>query len=121
MGILQWWYGEGWLRHMKRSYVGLLRAADTFSIGLLFRTLFNPFRQISAGAVQGPFPVQLRAFVDRLFSRCIGGVFRILAIGVGLVVILVRSVWTIVSIVIWTILPLTPVIGITLWAAGVLL
>ena len=119
MGIVQWWYGSGWLRHIRRSYVGIVRTADAFSIGLLLKTLFNPFRQISAGTVQGPLPVQLRAFTDRLFSRCIGAVFRILAIGVGMIVIAARSLWTIASIVMWTLLPMTPIAGVALWLLGV--
>jgi hypothetical protein len=121
VGIFQWWYGSGWLRHIKRSYVGILRTADFFSIGLLLKTLFNPFRQISAGSVQGPFPVQLKAFADRLFSRCIGAVFRTLAIFMGMVVITVHSVWTLASIIIWTLLPLTPCAGVALWMMGVTL
>ena len=76
VGIVQWWYGEGWRRHARLSGLGILRMADFFSIGLLARTLFSPYRQISAGRVRGPLPVQLRAFADRLFSRVIGGVFR---------------------------------------------
>ncbi len=120
VGILQWWYGNGWLRHVKRSYVGILRTADFFSLGLLAKTLFNPFRQISAGQVRGPFPVQVRAFFDRLFSRVVGGVIRTLTIFVGLAVIMLRSLWTVVSVVLWTVLPLTPVAGVILWLSGVL-
>ncbi len=119
VGIFQWWYGEGWLRHLKRSYVGILRMADFFSIGLLLKTLFNPFRQISAGSAQGPLPVRLRAFADRVFSRCVGAVIRSCAIVIGLIAILLRTVWTCISVVCWTLLPLLPVFGIIVWLSGV--
>ena len=119
VGIFQWWYGEGWLRHLKRSYVGILRMADFFSIGLLLKTLFNPFRQISAGSAQGPLPVRLRAFADRVFSRCVGAVIRGCAIVIGLIAILLRVAWTCISVVCWTLLPLLPVFGIIMWLSGV--
>ncbi len=119
VGIFQWWYGSGWLRHAKRTYVGILRVADFFSISLLLRTLFNPFKQISAANVQGSFPVMLSAFFDRLFSRVVGGVIRTLTIFIGLVVIALRIGWSVVSIVLWTLLPLTPLLGLVLWLSGV--
>lgn len=121
VGIFQWWYGSGWLRHFRRSYVGLLRTANFFSIGLLFRTLFNPFRQISAGSVQGGLPEQLKAFADRSISRFIGANIRFWTIIAGLVVISARTIWVTVSIVAWTILPITPIVGLILWLQGVML
>lgn len=119
VGIFQWWYGEGWLRHVRLSGLGILRTADFFSIGLLTRTLFAPFHQISAGRVNGPLPVKLRAFADRLFSRIFGGVFRMIFIVIGTIAISLRAVWAFVSLMAWTLLPLTPVIGVVLWQLGV--
>jgi len=121
VGIFQWWYGAGWLRHARRSYIGILRTADFFSLGLLAKTLFNPFRQISAGRVHGPLPVQLSAFFDRLFSRAIGGVIRSFMMLIGLVVITIRALWSLISIIFWTLLPLTPAAGLVLWLMGVTL
>lgn len=121
MGIFQWWYGAGWLGHVQRSYVGMLRLADTFSMGLLIKTLFAPYRQIAAGRVQGPLPVQLSAFFDRLFSRVIGAVIRSVLLLVGLIALMARALIMLLSVVIWTLLPLTPFIGLALWLGGVAL
>ena len=60
VGIFQWWYGAGWRRHMQRVGLGVLRTADFFSIGLLVRTLFDPFRQISAGQVRAQAPLAVK-------------------------------------------------------------
>lgn len=119
MGIFKWWYGEGWLKHLRASWLGILRTADFFSIGLLIKTLFSPFRQISAGQVSGALPVRLSAFFDRLLSRTIGGVMRSFLVIVGTVVILLRAVWTVISMAFWTLLPTTPIIGLILWQMGV--
>lgn len=118
VGIFQWWYGRGWVRHFKRSSVGILRTADYFSVGLLFKTLFNPFRQISAGKVQGGLPEQIGAFVDRTISRFIGANIRAWTIAIGLVVILLRSIWVLASLVSWSMLPFVPAIGLVLWLKG---
>lgn len=107
---------------MQRVGFGVLRTADFFSIGLLVRTLFDPFRQISAGQVraQAPLAVKMQAFFDRLFSRVVGAVVRLLVLFAGLVVISLRAVWAVGSIVVWALLPSTPVVGIILWQMRVL-
>lgn len=121
VGILQWWYGNGWVRHAKHSYIGVLRTADFFSIGLLLKTLFNPFKQISAHSGGNSFAEQLSAFADRLFSRCVGGVIRFFTIIIALVAIVFRTIFMILSIVLWTALPLAPLAGLVLWVSGVAL
>jgi len=119
VGIFQWWYGTGFYKHVRQVYVGLLKTADFFSIGLLLKTLFNPFRQISAGVVQGGLPEQFRAFLDRSFSRVFGAFLRTILIAVGLICLLVRMLWSVLIILAWLLLPLAPLIGIVFWQMGV--
>lgn len=119
VGIFQWWYGNGLLQYIRQSFLSVLRTADFFSVGLLLKTLFNPFRQISAAPVGGALSVQLSAFFDKLFSRAIGAVVRSMVIIVGLLMILLRFLWMIVGIIMWLALPLMPFIGIILWQLGV--
>lgn len=83
VGIFQWWYGNGLLQYIRQSFLGVLRTADFFSVGLLLKTLFNPFRQISAAPVGGDLSVQLSAFFDKMFSRVIGAVVRSMVIIIG--------------------------------------
>ncbi len=119
MGMFQWWYGEGWRLNRRANYLGLIRTADFFSIGLLFKTLFKPYKQISAGGVNGPLPVRLRAFADRSFSRVFGAVIRLIFILIGIVVLLIRLIWSLISVLSWGLLPLVPVVGVVLWQIGV--
>ena len=119
VGIFQWWYGNGLLQYIRQSFLGVLRTADFFSVGLLLRTLFNPFRQISAAPVGGALSVQLSAFFDKLFSRAIGAVVRSMVIIVGILMILLRFLWMIIGVIMWLALPLMPFIGIILWQLGV--
>ena len=96
----------------------LASALDYFSIDLLLQTFFAPFRQISAGQVSGPIGVQWRAFVDRLISRCIGAVVRFFVIIIGIVSIIFFSVVGGLSLLLWPIVPLFPLIGLLLTFIG---
>lgn len=119
VGIFQWWYGNGLLQYIRQSFLGVLRTADFFSVGLLLKTLFNPFRQISAAPVGGDLSVQLSVFFDKMFSRVIGAVVRSMVIIIGILMILLRFLWMILGIIMWLALPLMPFIGIILWQLGV--
>ena len=99
----------------------VLRVADHFSVGLLLRTLFNPFRQISASYVDCPLPVKLRAFFDRLISRIIGAVVRTLVIFIGIIAIAVVVIFELIGVLAWLVLPVLPVVGFILWRLGVTL
>lgn len=95
-----------------------MNALDTFSIGLLLRTLFSPFRQISAGGVRGPLGVKLRAWFDRLVSRFVGAGVRIIVIGIGVVYLLLVIIVGVVRFLAWPLIPLLPIIAVLLYSVG---
>lgn len=117
-GILSWWYGPGWRERVVAMRESLASTMDYFSIGLLLKTLFSPFRQISAGQVRGPLAVQMRAFFDRLISRLIGAMVRTTIIIVGLVAIFFSMVIGVIGLVLWAFIPLLPIAGLVLWLIG---
>ncbi len=118
VGLLSWWYGAGWVAQAKRVRERITSAADYFSISLLATTLFSPFRQISAGRVGGPLAVQWRAFIDRLISRCIGAFVRLVMILLGCITIAAISCFAAVSLAMWAIIPLLPLIGLGMMIIG---
>lgn len=118
VGILSWWYGPGWRERISIMSGHVDSIMDYFSIGLLLKTLFSPFRQISAGKVNGPLAVQMRAFADRLISRAIGGMIRSVMIIVGMCAIALTTIIGCISLVLWAFVPLLPLIGIVLWLSG---
>jgi len=118
VGLLSWWYGAGWKRYALTVRERLASTMDFFSIGLLFETLFSPFRQISAGRVNGSLAVKWQAFVDRLFSRCIGAVIRLCLIVAGLLWIAVVALISGVSLLLWAFVPLLPIVGLVLAMIG---
>jgi len=119
--LLRWWYGDGWRKRAQLAGHRLDGTIDYFSIGLLLKTLFSPFRQISAGRVDGPIGVQLRAMVDKIFSRIIGAVVRLLILLVGGVTIGVQVLLSVLLLIGWGIVPVLPLLGAVLALAGVTL
>ncbi len=115
---LSWWYGAGWKAHLLRTYEQLLVTYDYFSIGLLAKTLFAPYRQISAGKVDGPIGVKLRAFADRQISRIIGAVVRAILIIAGSVWLLIQTVLGLLILGAWAIVPIAPLVGFILMLSG---
>lgn len=118
VGLLQWWYGAGIKTQLVRMTNRISGMYDYFSIDLLARSLFAPFRQISATRVRGSFDVQFRAFIDRLVSRAVGTVMRFALIIIGIIGIVSIVLISIVWIVCWVVLPLAPVVGIVLALIG---
>lgn len=118
VGILGWWYTTGWKQRFKALSERLLHTADYFSIDLLLKTLFAPYRQISAGQVRGPIGVQLRAFFDQLLSRIIGAIVRTFMIIAGLISMFVYLTVGLILVVAWGMVPLIPLVCLVLFFVG---
>ena len=115
--LIQWWYFRGWgmfVQDLKRK---LGDAADFFSIGELLRTLFKPFRQISANSGE----TGMSAFLDKLISRFVGFFARIFLIIFGGLAMLLEAVFGGVLIVLWPLVPVLPVVCIVMTFTGVTL
>lgn len=109
VGLFSWWYSAGWKRAAADVWDSIERLYDTFSLGLLLKTLFAPWRQISAGKVRGPIGVQLRAFFDRLVSRIIGGFIRTITLLIGVAALCVMLLIGLLRLLIWPLVPAMPV------------
>lgn len=121
-GFLQWWYLRGWSIFVHGLLDKLRNLADFFSLGLLLRTLFYPFRQISAYSDDNAsLPAQFRAFFDKLLSRIIGATVRIGILFAGLIAVVLEAVFGLVLTILWPFIPLAPVAAIILTILGVAL
>ena len=118
VGMLSWWYSTGWIERARLIRERIDRSIDYFSIMLLLKTLFAPFRQISAGKVNGPLGVKWRAFIDRTISRVIGAFIRIIIIMIGCVTIALYCLVGLITLVVWAVVPLFPFIGFLLFISG---
>ena len=122
VSFLQWWYGRGWLTFGYGFLEKLKGSADFFSLGLLLRTLFAPFRQISAYTDDfAPLQQRFMAFFDKLISRLVGFVVRLLIIIFGLVFLFFVAAIGSILVLAWPLMPLAPIAAIILCAMGVVL
>ena len=118
VGMLNWWYSDGWQARRRKSGQQLKGVAGFFSIGQLASTLFSPFRQISAGHVSGPAGVQLRAFFDQLLSRVIGLMIRSFFIIAGLMTLALLAIIECIIVIVWLLVPLAPIVGCIVAVVG---
>jgi hypothetical protein len=121
VSFLQWWYFKGWLIYFDGFRAKMRNMADFFSIGLLLRTLFQPFRQISANETgeKGGLEGALIAFFDRLLSRFIGFVVRVCIIVAGIIIMALQLVLGLALALLWPCIPLLPFAGIVVSSMGV--
>ena len=118
VGILSWWYKNGWADQIQTIKDRLESSADFFSLGQLVMTIFAPFRQISAQKISGSIGDQMRAFLDRTISRFVGAAVRILMIIFGLITMFFQTIFGVIVIVIWPIIPLFVVVGLIMMVIG---
>lgn len=115
VGLLSWWYGGGWRGQVARIAGSLRRADDFFSVPLLLKTFFAPWRQISADETGRDIASQFRAWGDRLVSRFIGAFLRFFMIIFGLVAMLLILLISLIRLIIWPLIPLLPIVGLVLF------
>ena len=116
-----WWYVSGWNVFIKKVFNWFSSVADFFSMDSLIRTLFKPYRQISAESASDSASLDLKfhLFLDRLISRIIGFLSRLVLLIAGTILIILSGIASLLLIILWPIIPLLPIIGIILSVVGV--
>lgn len=114
--MLSWWYSKGWIWSVKRIGVQIQAVGKVFAIEKLLKTWFSPWKQITTVAGSQTF---IQKLVDNSISRIIGFIIRTF-------ILLLASLWTSVSLVlgvllviVWPLLPASPVAFIVLYLGGV--
>ncbi len=119
LDFLSWWYGRGLVKLWQRLEIRLLRLVDYFSISILLKTLFQPFKLISNYRTGRDFASKWSAFVDKTISRMIGLVIRSVTLLTGLISITIALIYFLLSLIAWLVLPFLPVVLIILFALEV--
>jgi hypothetical protein len=103
--MLRWWYVTGWVQALQRIGAWASGVEHVFSLSLLVRTLFQPWRRIVTVAGRG-LDAKMHAALDNLVSRCIGFFIRIFVILAAGISMLIAFVAALAMAVIWPLLPL---------------
>ena len=118
VGLLSWWYGDGLKMRYRSSIEKTAELIDFFSISILIRTLFMPYKQISANERATSIGEVLNVFFDKFISRVVGFFARILIIISGMISFIVQQIIHLITIIGWLVIPLMPVIGLLLAISG---
>ena len=121
--IFLWWYKDGWRFFVHKVRNSLSNITDFFSMDSLLRTLFKPFRQISADSAREGASLDLKfhMFIDRLVYRIIGFFSRLTLLIAGSIIIVFGGIISLILIILWPIIPFIPIAGIVLAIMGVTL
>ncbi len=97
---------QGWSNFLKFNL-------EYFSIGVLSRTLFSPWRkQIDSYAHILDFSKNAEIFITNTFSRLIGATIRLIIILIGLFFELVILIFGFLFLLFWVFLPVIILIGL---------
>lgn len=103
--MLRWWYGTGWLQATHRIVSWPLGVERHFSVSLLARTLFAPWRRIvSAGGRS--LDAKIRDALDNFVSRCVGFVVRFMVLITAMLGMLVSFLFGALAAIVWPLIPL---------------
>ena len=121
--MIIWWYSSGWKVFIDKLKISLSNLTDFFSMGSLIRTLFKPFRQISAESANdtASLDIKFHMFLDRLISRLVGFFSRIVLLLAGVLIIIFGGIISLILIILWPIIPALPIVGVVLAVIGVIL
>jgi len=114
--LLSWWYSHGW-QWLISSFGNILKDINNaFSIPILLRTWFSPWKQIQTPSTFRNF---FQSAIDNLISRFVGAAVRTGMIIGALVASIATMLLACLSVVIWPLLPLSIIILPILFLGGV--
>lgn len=114
IAFFQWWYGPGWLDAGRRVLTRTRHVYLDFSVPILLRTLFAPWRRITAPP-GGAIGQQLRAVVDNTVSRFVGLTVRLMALLLAFIMIAATLAIGGLFVAVW---PVVPILGLVLIVGG---
>lgn len=112
--LLGWWYGQGWA-WVLQGILKLLQAINqTFSVAILLRTIFAPWKQIQSPKSFHNF---FQSTLDNFVSRWIGATIRLGMLFVAGIFTFLLMLAGVVAALVWPLLPLLaavlPIMAIT--------
>jgi len=111
VSFFTWWYSRGWLNELHGLSARLTKVANIFSVPILLRTMFNPWKQITTTSFKdSSLDEKIKALVDNIFSRIVGFFVRLIALFLAFISILITGVYSILRIILWPAIPLLPFI-----------
>lgn len=115
MQMLGWWYSRGWVWAIGSIFSQLREVNETFSIPILLRTWFSPWKQIYTPSSFRNF---FQAMIDNMISRFVGAMVRSGMIVGALLASFVITLFGVVVLVLWPLIPVTVIVFPILFLGG---
>lgn len=88
--------------------------ANFFSLQLLLKTLFSPWRRLGEHYVSGLHPSEwLSTFLVNTLMRIVGAIIRLILIIVGLIMIIITAVFGLLVMIVWVLWPVLIILAIS--------
>lgn len=113
INLFTWWYAEGYRDLLSRLRDRIFRVWHFFSVDLLFKTLFAPWKQIITYPGKS-IQAQMRALLDNLVSRLVGFAVRTIIILAAIITIAATALIGAIIFVLWPLAPVL-VVGLIIW------
>lgn len=119
-GYFYWWYGAGFVQSWRVAAALLYEVADFFSLEILLRTLFAPWKNDVLQLRNAALGDQVKVWEQNLVSRIVGFILRTVVILVGLLVLSLMTIVLGIGLVLWLAVPflifILPVVAV--WVVG---
>ena len=103
--LLTWWYSRGWLELAHRSAKFVSDLYNYFSVNLLLRTIFAPWKRIISYGSQS-LNEKLRSLGDNLVSRMVGLGVRLVVLITAVILLFLSLVISVVAVLVWPLVPI---------------
>jgi len=110
--IFGWWYGRGVLDFLNFLKAVLIKIVDIFSVRLLLRTFFAPWKRDTASIAGLPLNLMLRVILFNLISRLIGMFIKTIIFLLFVLVALIFIFLAVFLFLVWIFLPLIILAGL---------
>lgn len=105
--LLGWWYSRGWGWAVTSILSKIKDINETFSIPILLRTWFAPWKQIQT---QATFRNFFQAAIDNLVSRFVGSMVRGTMMFGALLSSLAVFAFAVAVLVVWPLIPVLVIV-----------
>lgn len=113
---ISWWYGEGYGRLFRYLKAFFIVITDLFSVKISLKTLFSPWKRDKISYVGLSLQQRFQVLALNLSSRFIGFLVKTFTLIAYLSAILLLTVFSLFSIIVW---PILPVIAVYLIYLGI--
>lgn len=104
LAFFSWWYGRGWRDVSKKIVAAIFGIGQAFSVSLLLRSLFEPWRRITTDSGKG-LSFHIQAILDNTISRFVGFIVRLLVLLTALLMTIAMSILGLIQLILWPLLP----------------